>query len=98
VCVLLFIFHPIHSLSFYFILLTFSFSFISFFWGSLLSLFSVRKGQKFCIIGEGVGGWLAILLAASRPDLVQGVVGLAADPDFTEDLLWANLDEVSSKG
>lgn len=26
-----------------------------------------------------------------RPDLVSGIVGLAADPDFTEELLWKKL-------
>ncbi len=54
---------------------------------------SVLPGQKFVVVGAGVGGWISVLLAKERPDLVAGVVGLAADPDFTEDLLWATLSE-----
>jgi len=48
-------------------------------------------GVKAVLVGVGVGGWIAILVALRRPDLVRGIVGLAADPDFTEDLLWAKL-------
>jgi hypothetical protein len=32
-------------------------------------------------------------VAARRPDLVAGLVTMAADPDFTEDLLWKNLKD-----
>ena len=42
-------------------------------------------------VGAGVGGWIAVRLAQTDPELVGGVVGLAADPDFTEDLLLKRL-------
>jgi len=48
---------------------------------------------KVVLVGAGVGGWIAVLVALQRPDLVCGIVGLAADPDFTEDLLMKYLSE-----
>ncbi|CAM9186478.1 unnamed protein product [Chrysoparadoxa australica] len=59
--------------------------------------------RKAVLVGGGVGGWIALLVAKERPDLVAGIVGLAADPDFTENLLWKYLseetkEEVNTKG
>jgi len=36
------------------------------------------------LVGSSMGGWLALLVALARPEQVQGVVGIAAAPDFTE--------------
>jgi len=36
------------------------------------------------VIGSSMGGWLALHLAARRPDRVQALVGIAAAPDFTD--------------
>ena len=40
-----------------------------------------------------MGGWIALLLALARPERISGLVGVAAAPDFTEDLMWAEFDE-----
>ncbi|GMI13636.1 hypothetical protein TrLO_g8562 [Triparma laevis f. longispina] len=48
---------------------------------------------SYTLVGSGVGSWIAVLLAIKRPDVVSGLVGMACDPDFTEDLLWKNLSE-----
>ena len=40
------------------------------------------------LVGSSMGGWIALLLALARPDRVQALVGIAAAPDFTEDLMW----------
>lgn len=45
------------------------------------------------LVGHGVGAWIAFLVAMKRPEIVGGLVGLAADPDFTEELLWKNLSD-----
>jgi pimeloyl-ACP methyl ester carboxylesterase len=39
-----------------------------------------------------MGGWLMALVALARPHRVQGLVGVAAAADFTEDLLRGRLD------
>lgn len=57
-----------------------------------------QKQGKVVLVGHGVGAWISFLIASKRPDLVRGVVGIAADPDFTEELLWKTLpDEVKDK-
>ena len=48
---------------------------------------------KVVLVGHGVGAWVSMLVASRRPDLISGVVGLSADPDFTEELLWKSLPE-----
>ncbi len=40
------------------------------------------------LVGSSMGGWIALLLALSRPERVRGLVGIAAAPDFTERLMW----------
>ncbi len=45
------------------------------------------------LVGSSMGGWIALLLALARPDRVCGLVGIAAAPDFTEDLMWAEFDD-----
>ena len=44
------------------------------------------------LVGSSMGGWIALLIARDRPDLVAGLVTVAAAPDFTEDGYWAGFD------
>ncbi len=40
------------------------------------------------LIGSSMGGWMMLLAALARPEKIVGLVGLAAAPDFTEELIW----------
>jgi len=55
------------------------------------------------LVGSSMGGWLMFLTAIARPERIAGLIGLAAAPDFTEDLLRKELTsdqlaEVNDKG
>ncbi len=45
------------------------------------------------IIGSSMGGWIMLLAALARPDRVHALLGLAAAPDFTQDLMWEKFPE-----
>ncbi len=45
------------------------------------------------MVGSSMGGWIALLLARTMPERFHGLVGIAAAPDFTEDSIWAGLNE-----
>jgi pimeloyl-ACP methyl ester carboxylesterase len=45
------------------------------------------------LVGSSMGGWIALLLALALQDRVQGLIGIAAAPDFTDKLMWANFSK-----
>ncbi|WP_282027330.1 alpha/beta fold hydrolase [Ruegeria faecimaris] len=45
------------------------------------------------VVGSSMGGWQALLLAKALPDRIQGMVTIAAAPDFTEDGYWASFSK-----
>jgi pimeloyl-ACP methyl ester carboxylesterase len=45
------------------------------------------------LVGSSMGGWIALLLALRHPERVAGLIGIAAAPDFTEELMWAQFPE-----
>lgn len=49
--------------------------------------------RRVVLVGSSMGGWIALLVALARPNIVHGLIGIAAAPDFTE-ALYAGLDEV----
>ena len=45
------------------------------------------------LVGSSMGAWVMVLTARAIPERIHALVGIAAAPDFTEDLLWARLDD-----
>ncbi len=45
------------------------------------------------LVGSSMGGWIMLLVARALGERVAGMVGVAAAPDFTRDLMWEAFDE-----
>ena len=43
------------------------------------------------LVGSSMGGWIGLMLARDQAARVKAFVGIAAAPDFTEDLMWMRL-------
>lgn len=56
-----------------------------------LTVIDTLTDGKLVLIGSSMGGWLSLLAARQRAARVAGWIGIAAAPDFTEDLMLANL-------
>ncbi len=53
---------------------------------AVLALDRLCEGPQ-VLVGSSMGGWIMLLAAMARPDQVAGLLGSAAAPDFTEDLI-----------
>ena len=47
---------------------------------------SLTEGQQI-LVGSSMGGWIMVLAALARSERIAALVGIAAAPDFTTDLL-----------
>jgi|TARA_B110000438_G_scaffold287888_1_gene320704 pimeloyl-ACP methyl ester carboxylesterase len=53
---------------------------------AILVLDKLCEGPQ-VLVGSSMGGWIMLLVAIARPQKIVGLVGTAAAPDFTEDLI-----------
>lgn len=44
------------------------------------------------LIGSSMGGWIMLVAALARPDRLAGLIGIAAAPDFSQDI-WLGLSD-----
>jgi len=58
-----------------------------------LDVLGVLSGEQCVLVGSSMGGWIMLRVALTLLDQVTGLVGIAAAPDFTRDLLLRDLSE-----
>ncbi len=51
---------------------------------------SLSEGRQI-LVGSSIGGWIMLLAALQHKERIKGLLGIAAAPDFTADLLSAKL-------
>jgi pimeloyl-ACP methyl ester carboxylesterase len=53
-----------------------------------LSVIEAATSGPLVLVGSSMGGWVMLEVALALPGRVVGLVGIAAAPDFTEELMW----------
>ena len=54
---------------------------------ALAALDNLTDGPQI-LVGSSMGGWIMLNLALQRPDRIAGLVGIAAAPDFSQNIWW----------
>jgi pimeloyl-ACP methyl ester carboxylesterase len=63
--------------------------------GDALEVIGAANPQRMVLVGSSMGGWIMLLAALELADRVEGLLGIAAAPDFTRDLMWNVFDEAT---
>ena len=57
-----------------------------------LAAIAARTEGMLVLVGSSMGGWVMLEVALAIPARIAALVGIAAAPDFTEELLWEAFD------
>ncbi len=49
--------------------------------------------EQFVLVGSSMGGWIGLQCALKRPERIRGFIGIAAAPDFTDDIWHRRMTE-----
>ncbi len=60
---------------------------------AVLEVINVLSPGNNILVGSSIGGWLGLLLAKEKKNLVTAVITIAAACDFTENLILGNMTE-----
>lgn len=60
---------------------------------NLKDLINYLNLKNITLIGSSMGGWVAMLYALNFSKNIDKLIGIAAAPDFTKDLLWKELSD-----
>ena len=63
---------------------------------ALYAIDQLTEGPQI-LVGSSMGGWIMFLVALKRTERIAGLIGIAAAPDFTEDLMWKKLSYAQRK-
>lgn len=58
-----------------------------------LSVIGAATAGPLVLVGSSMGGWIMLEVALAIPDRMAALVGIAAAPDFTEELMWEAFTE-----
>ena len=59
---------------------------------SRLIIKKLIKKNKIILIGSSMGAWIGTILIKYFHKKIKGFIGIASAPDFTEELIWKNLN------
>jgi pimeloyl-ACP methyl ester carboxylesterase len=59
--------------------------------GDALAVIDGLTTGPLILVGSSMGGWIMLLVALQRRQRIKGMIGIAAAPDFTEELIWRGL-------
>lgn len=57
-----------------------------------LAIISEKQNGAVVLVGSSMGGWISLRLAQRHNLPIKAIIGIAAAPDFTEDSMWAEMD------